>query len=66
VTGVAVEQARNDVRGVTVARFEEVGVHIQGRGRVGVAEPTADRPHGNTRGQKLSRVEMPKVVQPDS
>jgi hypothetical protein len=60
------QQPGDDVGCLAIARFEEVGVHVQGRRRVGVAEAAAHRTNRNACGQKLSRVEVMEVVESDA
>lgn len=60
----SIQQAANDVGGLAVAGFEEVGVNVQGRRRVDVAESPADGADGDAGGEQLGGVEVSQVMKP--
>ena len=60
------QQIADDVGCVSVAGFEEVGVHVQGGGSVRVAESAAHGSHRHAGSQQLGGMEVSKVVEPCS
>jgi hypothetical protein len=56
----------DDVGGVAVAGFEEVGADVQRGRRVGVAKPATDGADRDAGGEELGGVEVPQVLEADA
>ncbi len=52
------------VGGASIRLLEEVGVHVERRCRVAVAEPAGDGAHVDTSAEQLAGHEVPEIMEP--